>query len=78
MLTVALPDALEAAVIDAARRNGQTVDEYLSAVCADALSLEIDRARLDSYLAGTPGVSYADADAWLAELAAGHRAECPR
>ena len=78
MLTVALPDALETAVVAAARRSGQSIDEYLAAVCADALSLEIDRARVDSYLAGTPGVSLEDASAWLAELAAGHRTECPR
>ena len=48
MLNVALPDALETAVLAAARRSGQSVDEYLAAVCAEALSLEIDRARLDS------------------------------
>jgi hypothetical protein len=40
--------------------------------------LEIDRARLDSYLAGTEGVSHDAARAWLAELAAGRRTECPR
>lgn len=78
MLTVALPDELESAVINAARRSGQSVDEYLAAVCADALSLEIDRARLDSYLAGTPAISHDVARGWLTELAAGNRTECPR
>ncbi len=78
MLTVALPDALETAVVAAAHRSGQSVDDYLAAICADALSLEIDRARLDSYLAGTEGVSHDAARAWLAELAAGRRTECPR
>ena len=78
MLSVALPDALETAVLVAARRSGQSVDEYLAAVCAEALSLEIDRARLDSYFAGAPGVSHETARAWLADLAAGRRTECPR
>lgn len=78
MLTVALPEALEAAVIAAARRSGQTLDDYLTAVCADALSLEIDRARVDSYLAGTKAVSHDEARAWLNDLAAGKRSECPR
>jgi hypothetical protein len=78
MLTIALPDALEAAIVAAARRAGQSVDDYLAAVCADALSLEIDRARLDSYLAGTKAISHEDARGWLADLAAGHRSECPR
>ncbi len=75
MLTVAFPDALEAAVIAAAQRSGQSLDDYLAAVCADSLSLEIDRVRLDSYLAGTPGVSQETARAWLTALADGHRAE---
>jgi len=78
MLTLALPDALEAAVVAAAQRSGQSLEDYLAAICADALSLEIDRARVDSYLAGTPAVSHQDADAWLADLAAGRRAEHPR
>ena len=78
MLTLALPDALEAAVIAAAQRSGRSVDEYMAAVCADALSLEIDRARVDSYLAGTPAVSHQEASAWLADLSAAHRTECPR
>ncbi len=78
MLTIALPEALEAAVVEAARRSGQSVDDYLAAVCADALSLEVDRARLDSYLAGTQGVNHESARAWLADLAAGRRTECPR
>jgi len=78
MLTVALPDSLEVAIIAAARRSGQSVDEYLTVVCAEALSLEIDRARVDSYLAGTPAVSHQRARAWLEDLAAGNRTECPR
>ena len=78
MLTVILPDEFEAAVIQAARRAGQSVDEFLAVICADSLSLEIDRARLDSYLAGTPAVSHDRARAWLADLAAGKRTECPR
>ena len=78
MLTVALPDDLETAVLAAAQRAGLSLDDYLAAVCTDALSLEIDRPRLDSYLAGTPGVTHERAQAWLAELAAGNRTECPR
>lgn len=78
MLNIALPVALETAVIEAARRSGQAIDDYLAEVCADALSLEIDRARIDSYLAGTTAVSHESARAWLANLAAGHRTECPR
>ena len=78
MLTVVLPDALESAVTAAAHRSGLTVDDYLAAVCADALSLEIDRARVDSYLNGTPAVSHEHARAWLSDLAKGKRTECPR
>ena len=78
MLTVSLTAPLEAAVIAAAHRAGMTVEDYLAAVCTDALSLEIDRARLDSYLAGTPAVSNEKAQAWLADLVAGNRTECPR
>jgi len=78
MLTIALPDGLESAVIAAAHRAGQSVDDYLAIVCADALSLDIDRARLDSYLAGIPGVSHERASAWLNDLAEGNRTECPR
>ena len=78
MLNVALPVELEAAVLTAARRAGQSVDEYLAAVCADALSLEIDRSRLDSFLCGTPGVPHERVRAWLDDLVAGERTECPR
>ena len=78
MLTIALPDGLETVVIAAASRAGQTVDDYLAIVCADALSLDIDRARLDSYLAGVPGVPHENARAWLSGLAEGERTECPR
>lgn len=55
MLTVSLTDMLESAVIAAAHRAGMTVDDYVAAACADALSLEIDRARLDSYLTNNGG-----------------------
>jgi hypothetical protein len=78
MLTVELPEELETAVVMAARRSGQSVDDYVAAVFADALSVEVDRARLDSYLSGTPGVSHERARAWLADLASGKRSECPR
>jgi hypothetical protein len=78
MLTVELPETVESAVIAAARRAGQSVDDYLTALCADALSLEVDRARLDGYLAGVPSVSHDRARAWLSELARGNRTECPR
>jgi hypothetical protein len=78
MLTIVLPENLESAVVAAARRSGQTVDDYLAAVCADALSLEVDRARRDSYLAGTPGVGHDRVRGWLADLSAGNRTECPR
>jgi hypothetical protein len=77
MLTIALPDGLETAVTAAAHRTGLSVDDYLAAVCADALSLEIDRARVDSYLAGTAAVAHERANAWLDDLAAGTRSECP-
>jgi hypothetical protein len=78
MLTVELPDVLEAAVMEAARRSGQSVSEYLTAACAGTPALEIDRARLDSYLAGTRAISHQRARVWLADLAAGNRTECPQ
>lgn len=78
MLTIALPNELESAVAAAARRTGLSIDDYLTSVCADALSLEIDRARVDSYLAGTEAISHERANAWLSDLAAGNRTECPR
>lgn len=78
MLTISLTDTLETAVIAAAQRAGMSLDDYLAVVCADALSLEIDRARLDSYLAGTPAVPHEKVGAWLDELAAGRSAQCPR
>ena len=37
----------------------------------EALSLELDRERLQSYLNGVLGVSQERADAWLSDLAAG-------
>lgn len=52
MLTISLADTLETAVIAAAQRAGLSLDDYLAAVCADALPLEIDRARLDELAAG--------------------------
>ncbi len=78
MLTIALPDRLETAVMTAAHRASQSVDDYLAIVCAYALSLGIDRARLDSYLVGIPDVSRERASAWLHDLAEGNRTECPR
>ena len=78
MLTIALPDVIETAVIAAAHRTGLSVDDYLTAICADALSLEIDRARVDSYLTGTLAISQERAKLWLANLVAGNRTECPR
>jgi hypothetical protein len=78
MITVQLSTELEAAVIAAAGRHGQSVDDYLASVCAEALLLERDRARVQSYRDGKPAVSHERADAWLAELAAGKRSTCPR
>lgn len=78
MLTIVLPDALETAVTAAARRTGLSISDYLTVVCADALSLEVDRARVDSYLSGTLAISHDRALSWLTDLAAGNRTECPR
>lgn len=78
MLNVVLPLELETAVTAAARRSGLSVDDYLTAVCGDALMLEIDRSRVDSYLSGMAGISDDRARAWLAELSEGNRSECPR
>ena len=77
MLTISFPAQLESEIIAAAHRAGMPLDDYLAIVCADALSLEIDRAKLDSYLTGTSAVSHEKARAWLAGLAAGNRTECP-
>ncbi len=41
-------------------------------------ALEIDRARVDSWLAGVPAVSHDRAREWLLDLAAGRRTPCPR
>ena len=47
-------------------------DELEAAVVShEAVSLEIDRRRLQSYLNGAPGISQKCADAWLSQLAAG-------
>lgn len=78
MLTIDLPDTLETAITAAARRTGLSISDYLAAVCADALSLEVDRARVDSYLSGTLAISHDRARSWLTDLAAGSRTECPR
>lgn len=78
MLTVTLPDELEAQMLAAASRKGLSVEEYLAVLCKEALSLEVDRERLRSYRSGTPGVSQDRADAWLSDLAAGKWSECPR
>ncbi len=77
MLTVVLPTDLETAVTAAAHRTGQTLNEYMTGVCADAISLEIDRARVDAYLDGLPGIPHERARTWLAELAEGKKAVCP-
>jgi hypothetical protein len=55
MRTVELPDGLEAAAVMVARRAGQSVDEYVAAAFAHALSVEMDHARLNSSLSGTLG-----------------------
>ena len=78
MLTIVLPESLENEVTAAAQRSGMSINEYMTIICSDALSLEIDRARVDSYLAGTPGISNERAKAWLTELSEGKRTECPR
>lgn len=78
MFTISFPQQLESEIIAAARRAGMPLDDYLAVVCADALSLEIDRARLDSFLAGTPAVPHEKVQGWLADLGAGNRTECPR
>ena len=78
MITVTLSDELEAALLAAADRKGLSVDDYLTVICKEALSLEIDRERVQSYQSGTPGVSKERADAWLSDLAAGKWSECPR
>jgi hypothetical protein len=78
MITISLSDELEAAVIEAASRKGLSVDDYLASICNEALSLEVDRQRLQSYLDGAPGISQERADAWLSDLAAGKWSECPR
>lgn len=79
MITVSMSAELEAAVTEAAERKGISVDDYLTVVCTEALSLETDRARVQSYLSGgTQGVSQARAEEWLSDLAAGKRSACPR
>ena len=78
MITVTLSAELEAALIQTASRKGLSLDDYLAEVCKEALSLEIDRQRLQSYRDGTAGISKERADAWLSDLAAGKRSECPR
>lgn len=79
MITLTLSDELEAAVIEAAGRKGLSVDDFIAAVCKDALSLEVDRQRLQAYRdGGVQGVSRERADAWLSDLAAGKWSECPR
>jgi hypothetical protein len=78
MLTVALPDELEAAVVAAAQRLGLSVDEYLADVCSEALTLDVDRARLQSFLDGTPCVMHERTDAWLADFSVGKRSACRR
>jgi hypothetical protein len=79
MITLTLSDELEAAVIEAARRKGLSLDDFVAVACEEALSLEIDRQRLQAYRDGdVEGVSQERADAWLSDLAAGNWSECPR
>lgn len=79
MITLTLSDELEAALIEAAGRKGLSVDDFIAAVCRDALSLEVDRQRLQAYRdSDVTGVSKERADAWLSDLAAGKWSECPR
>lgn len=79
MITLTLSDELEAALIEAAGRKGLSVDDFIAALCRDALSLEVDRQRLQAYRDGdVTGVSKERADAWLSDLAAGKWSECPR
>ncbi len=78
MLTIALPEELESAVIEAAHRHGQSIDAYLASICADAMLLESDRARVAAFHAGTKPVEHDVARAWLSDLASGRRTECPR
>ncbi|MET3106972.1 hypothetical protein AAKU67_001622 [Oxalobacteraceae bacterium GrIS 2.11] len=78
MLNIVLPDTLESAITEAAHRSGLSINEYITVVCEEALSLEIDRIRVNSYLEGTPAISHEKADAWLTDLASGKRTECPR
>ena len=79
MITLTMSDELEAAVIEAAGRIGLSVGDFIAAACKDALSLEVDRQRLQAYRDGeVSGVSQERADTWLADLAAGKWSECPR
>lgn len=78
MLTVSLPPEVESAVLSAACRSGQTIDEYVTAVFADAIMLEEDRARLDAVASGLPVVSHEAASAWLRDLSNGIVKPCPR
>ena len=77
MLTVSLPVEIESAVLSAAHRHGQTVEDFVASVFQDALMLEEYRARLDAVLSGLPVVSHEAGDAWLAQLAAGEVGPCP-
>jgi len=78
MLTIVLPETLENAVTAAANRHGLSIDAYMTVICGDALCLEIDRARVDSYLAGTPAVQHESATEWLTDLSNGKRTPYPR
>ena len=79
MITLTMSDELEAAVIEADGRRGLSVEDFIAAVCKDALSLEVDRQRLQVYRDGAvTGVSQERADTWLSDLAAGKWSECPR
>lgn len=78
MLTVALPVSLENAVLAAAQRHGQSVDDYVAETCAAALMLEEDRSRVAAWRAGTLAIPHDKVDAWLADLEQGRDTPCPR
>ena len=72
MLAATLLAELETAVLATAHRTILSVDDYLAMACTDALALEVDRARVDSYLAGEPAVPHERAREWLMDLAQIH------
>ena len=53
-----LLDDLEAAAVTAAHRPGQSLEEYVASVFSNALSLDEDRSRVDSYRSDVRGVAH--------------------